>query len=218
MGRAGRALMLALGLWLGLGALPALGLTVEQVIALKKAGLSDDLIQRLIEHETKLRLQGGGGRYVLKQESGGEVIVYEARTPRGVVDYPLEGLDAENAGRVAGALGLERRPAGAGPAAGGAPREGKAAKAGGGKGPYTLHLASFQKEDQAGRLREELKAKGMEARVAAVDLPGKGRWYRVVTGSYPSLAEAQAQAEAVKRAAGVGYCRPLPEQVSVSRD
>ena len=69
----------------------ALALTTDQVIALRKAGISNELIEKMIQTEIDAQARGGIGKYVIQQKDGSEMIVYRASTPRGVVDYPLEG-------------------------------------------------------------------------------------------------------------------------------
>ena len=88
---------------------PARALTVDQVIGLRKAGISNELIEKMIESEMAAQARGGIGKYVIKQSGGREVIVYRASTPRGVVDYPLEGVDAPGVDRLGVALGIEAR-------------------------------------------------------------------------------------------------------------
>ncbi|WP_460030416.1 DUF3859 domain-containing protein [Megalodesulfovibrio paquesii] len=67
---------------------------------------------------------------------------------------------------------------------------------------FVLQLASTASKDEAARLREGWAAKGLDARVT--ELPGAlGRVYAVRAGIYPTMAAAQAAAEAVREAHGV---------------
>jgi hypothetical protein len=188
--------------WLVLGLLVwsgwAWGLTVDQVIALKRAGVSEELIRAMIRTEMKVRARGGIGRYVVELKGGRQVIVYQAASPRGVVDYRLEQgtppADPATTAAVVAALGAPPPAAKAEAAARG----------------YALHLASFRRRAGARRMARELGAKGVAARVQAVDLGAKGRWYRVLVGRFPSRKQAQAQGEKLKRAGSISSFRVIP--------
>ncbi|MBI4798116.1 MAG: hypothetical protein HY794_05160, partial [Desulfarculus sp.] len=81
-----------------LGAAPAWALSADQVLQLKKAGVSEAVIQKIIDTEMA---QAGGprlGRYVLRQSGGREVIVYQAQSGGGAREYPLEMDPAWHAG------------------------------------------------------------------------------------------------------------------------
>ncbi len=193
--------------WLVLGLLVwsgwAWGLTVDQVIALKRAGVSEKLIRAMIRTEMKVRARGGIGRYLVELKDGRQVIVYQAASPRGVVDYRLEQgappADPATTAAVVAALGAPP------PAAGRAKARARAAARG-----YTLHLASFRREPRARGMVRALAAKGVAARVQAVDLGAKGRWYRVLAGRFPSRKQAQAQGEKLERAGSISSFRVIP--------
>lgn len=53
-------------------------------------------------------------------------------------------------------------------------------------GPWTLQVAAYSDEAQASASRAALQSRGMVARVVRVDLPGKGTWYRVQVGDFPT--------------------------------
>jgi len=50
--------------------------------------------------------------------------------------------------------------------------------------PWSVHVGSYLSESAGERLVERIDAAGELAFVAPVDLPGKGRWYRVYVGAY----------------------------------
>lgn len=187
-------------LWAG----AAGALTVDQVIRLKKAGVSETVIQQMIDTEMKVAAQGGLGTYTKRLESGREVIVYQAVTPRGVVEYPLPEWD-RSAGGVdprGVVLGVERRDRPS-QALGGS--HGRTVKG------YALHLMSFQDQARADRAAAKLAAKGVTARVAPVDLGEKGRWYRVLVGDYPDRARAEAGGAALKKAGNLDSYRVIAQ-------
>lgn len=200
-----KILILALALVLAAAA-PAGALTVDQVIALRKAGVSNQTIQQMIDTEMKVRASGGTGRYVVKQGGGREMIVYQAQSPAGVVDYPVP---APSGGApvsgLATVLGAPAKVSQALPGSRGAtvtvPSGSVAVGAG---GTWTIHTDSYRKPEYARRRLAELKAKGVKAGLAQVDIPGKGRWQRVLIGSFSGKAQARAEAERLKAAGRIG--------------
>jgi len=52
--------------------------------------------------------------------------------------------------------------------------------------PYTLQVGSFSERDGADELAERLKGQGFSAYLLKVDLGGKGVWWRVRVGRYPT--------------------------------
>jgi cell division septation protein DedD len=54
-------------------------------------------------------------------------------------------------------------------------------------GGYTVNIASFREKARADRFVGELKEKGLEAFCWEIDLPEKGKWYRVAVGNFPTL-------------------------------
>lgn len=180
-------------------ACPAWALSVDQVIKLRQAGVSDRLIQKLIQNEIATSRQGGLGRYVVTQEGGRQVIVYEAATPRGVVQYPLDESQGGGVSRMSAALGAP------------APKAGhrRAVKAKANSGRYTLHLSSYRNLNLAQKQLAQLKAKGVKARIQRVDLPGKGRWHRILVGNYQTKAAAKAAGEKLSQKAGLVSYRVL---------
>jgi hypothetical protein len=173
----------------------AWALTTEQVIRLRKAGVSNETILKIIENETEMRKRGYLGRYVVKQQGGGELVVYEAKSPRGVVDYPLEAEgEAGGVKPLTAALGIEERTSGGTTSAGYSSLSNTSSGAGG----YTVHLFSYKKASRARRSVALLKQYGVKAMVREVDLKSKGIWHRVVTGEFNSRKSAKAFGDKLK--------------------
>ena len=57
-------------------------------------------------------------------------------------------------------------------------------------GNWTIQIASFNDQGQAGDRVADLKAASLPARISRVDIPGKGTWYRVQIGGFESREEA----------------------------
>jgi cell division septation protein DedD len=199
----------ALAVSLALAA-PAKALSVDQVIALKKAGVSEETIRKMIQTEIKVRSMGGVGSYTVRTKGGDEWIVYEAATPQGVVDYPWDSeqyYPAANLGQVAAVLNPKHsRAAGSKtqPAA-----KAKAAGSSSAKG-YTLHLSSYQKEAGAKEEVAKLAQKGVQARIESVDIPGKGHWHRVLVGSFDSKDQARSQGQRLAKSGSIDSFRVMP--------
>jgi ankyrin repeat protein len=58
-------------------------------------------------------------------------------------------------------------------------------------GTFAINLASFRQKQRADRYVEELKRLGLFAYCWEVNLPEKGRWYRVSVGGFSTLKEAR---------------------------
>ncbi|MFN7624551.1 MAG: SPOR domain-containing protein, partial [Acidobacteriota bacterium] len=56
-------------------------------------------------------------------------------------------------------------------------------------GDWTIQVASFNNKGQADERLASLRGSSLPARVARVDLPGKGTWYRVQVGGFGSREE-----------------------------
>jgi cell division septation protein DedD len=54
------------------------------------------------------------------------------------------------------------------------------------QGEYTVQIGAFQKEEEARRIVNDLKARGYPAFIKAIEVPGKGIWYRVRIGRFSS--------------------------------
>lgn len=191
-------------------ALPAMALSVDQVIALKRAGVSDETIRQMIRTEIKVRSMGGVGSYTVRQKGGDEWIVYEAATPRGVIDYPWDTeqyYPTANLGSVVTVLN-SKRPAN--PKKGPRPKStAKASKSSSAKG-YTLHLSSYQKQAGAKEEVAKLAKQGVQARVETVDISGKGRWHRVLVGRFKSKDQARTQGQRLAKSGSISSYRVMP--------
>ena len=201
-------LILATALVALAAALPAQALSVDQVIALKKAGVSDETIRQMILTEIKVRAMGGVGSYTVRQKGGDEWIVYRAATPQGVVDYPWDSeqyYPVSNLGEVAVVLDPKRsnKPKSK-------PNSTIAAKTAPATKGYTLHLASYQKQAGAKEEVAKLAKQGVRARVEPVDITGKGRWYRVLAGSFNSKDQARAQGQQLAKSGSISSYRVMP--------
>lgn len=58
-------------------------------------------------------------------------------------------------------------------------------------GSYTINVGSFREKKRADRFVQELRKKGLEAFWWEVDLPKKGKWYRVSIGNFPTRKDAK---------------------------
>lgn len=180
---------------------PAWGLSVQQVLDLRKAGVSDQLIQVMIAHEMERAAQGGqGGQspYTVRMQGGSEVIVYHAGSAQAPADYTLD-MDPAWRGSpgLSGLLGpgLGLQPSQPLPAA--QERDTHPSRR------YTLLLESLRDLEAAKRKAGELNAEGIEARVESVDLGGQGRWYRVLHGRFDHLEAAREQGEKLRQVGGI---------------
>jgi cell division septation protein DedD len=66
-------------------------------------------------------------------------------------------------------------------------------------GRYAVQVASFREEEAARKFALSLKELKPQVTVHSVDLPGKGRWYRVQSGSLLSRQEADALAARLQK-------------------
>jgi cell division septation protein DedD len=68
-----------------------------------------------------------------------------------------------------------------------------------GKGGFEVQVAAYREKSQAEQLVKKVAAFGFSPRVVMKDLPGKGRWFRVIVGGFENRGTAQ---EAADRMAG----------------
>lgn len=164
---------------LALGALwptGAWGLSVDQVLKLRQAGVGDATIGVMLDNELAAARQGASGRYEVGGAAGKGLIIYRAVSPQGQVDYPVEVVEAGAAmDQVGVALNAPRRAA-------------KPATGGG----LTLQLRSYRQEDEAREYMAVLAQKGVQAQTARVDLGERGVWHRVFVTGLADKAAAQA--------------------------
>jgi cell division septation protein DedD len=66
---------------------------------------------------------------------------------------------------------------------------------------FVVHLSSNRVARFARAAVEELRGEGHPAEIWEVDIPGKGHWFRVVAGAFPTRGEAEELAEELRRAA-----------------
>lgn len=58
------------------------------------------------------------------------------------------------------------------------------------KGQFTVQVGSHNDEEGANAQAAKMSAAGFEPRIVSVDIPKRGRWYRIQTGSFSSRDEA----------------------------
>ena len=68
---------------------------------------------------------------------------------------------------------------------------------------YALQLGSFRSRSKAEVLKNKLKGKGYNTYVREVEIPDKGRWYRVRIGDYEDLEQVQSMAVNLQQQEGV---------------
>jgi cell division protein FtsN len=64
-----------------------------------------------------------------------------------------------------------------------------------GKGHFEVQVAAYRERLSAEQLVKKFAAQGFSPRVVVKELPGKGRWFRVIVGSFESRRAAQAAAD-----------------------
>ena len=199
-----RIILAGLALLAGcLAANPAQALTADQVLRLRQAGVSDETIRMLIENE--MAQAGQPGRYVVDSGGGNQRILYQAGSGGAATPLPLTPEQAADPhlGLILGVrprqdlVIREERPvvSQALPLS-----QGRTVITHRG---YVLLLESHRNLDPAEKRARELSAQGIAAKVESVDLGEKGRWYRVVHGSFADREAAQAKGEELKRVGGV---------------
>ena len=67
---------------------------------------------------------------------------------------------------------------------------------------YIIHAASFREKTRSDELTKKLTALGYPASVITRDLPGKGKWFRVVVSSFKTREEAQKALDALRAKIG----------------
>jgi cell division septation protein DedD len=66
-----------------------------------------------------------------------------------------------------------------------------------GKGRFEVQVAAYRERSQAEHLVKRIAAQGFSPRVVMKELPGKGRWFRVIVGGFESRSAAQQAAEQI---------------------
>lgn len=64
-----------------------------------------------------------------------------------------------------------------------------------GRGSFEVQLAAYRERPQAEELTKKFAGSGFTPRVVMKDLPGKGRWFRVIVGGFESRQTAQDAAD-----------------------
>jgi cell division protein FtsN len=86
---------------------------------------------------------------------------------------------------------------------------------------YVVHLGSFRLRREADAEVARLMGLGYDARALHVNVPGKGPWYRVVVGAFPTFEAAHENAVLLGKTTGRtrpnvvgagGYGAPVPVQ------
>jgi len=72
------------------------------------------------------------------------------------------------------------------------------------KDKFLIQVVSYQKKSKADDLIGKLKSLGYTSRIEVMELPDKGKWFRVVMGGFQSKQDAQKAVDKVsKRIKGV---------------
>jgi cell division septation protein DedD len=149
------------------------GLTFYDTLGGKKGGAAAGAQAGSSKHRSSEETQssatvtGAAKRETVLPGSGGDAGAKKL-TP------PAEGMPVEETGR-------QRPPAGeAGPP---------------GKGNFEVQLAAYRERPQAEELTKKFAGSGFTPRVVMKDLPGKGRWFRVIVGGFENRQTAQDAAD-----------------------
>lgn len=163
-------------------AAPGWALTVDQVLKLRKAGVSDTTIRQMIENEIAAAKAGTTGVYEVQSGKGRSVIVYSAKSAKGGAgNYEVNVSEqVGNPDRISTILGQ--------------PRRANAATLG-----IALQLGSFRSAAEARALADKLLNKKLEAKTMRVDLGEKGIWYRVLIDGFNNKGQAQTRGEALRK-------------------
>jgi cell division septation protein DedD len=62
---------------------------------------------------------------------------------------------------------------------------------------FLVQVASYQEKSKAEALAKKISGMGYASRTEVIDLPGKGKWFRVVMGAFPGRPEAQRAVDTV---------------------
>ena len=66
-----------------------------------------------------------------------------------------------------------------------------------GKGRFEIQVAAYQDNRKAEQTMGKLSPLGFASRVVMKDLPGKGRWFRVIVGGFENREKAKAAADQI---------------------
>ena len=87
-----------------------------------------------------------------------------------------------------------------------------AATAGEAGGKFTVQVGSFSVESQANERISSLRASGFDARSTAVQIPGRGTWYRVQVGRFREREEAAKAAAQLREKGAAASSMVVPVQ------
>ena len=73
-------------------------------------------------------------------------------------------------------------------------------------GKYSIQVSAWQSESTAKHEVSKISTTGLQAKVVSVDIPQRGRWYRVMVGSYSTNEEAKRDLNRVMRITGYENC------------
>jgi cell division protein FtsN len=68
---------------------------------------------------------------------------------------------------------------------------------------FSIQVASLKERVKAAELQKKLTAFGFNPRIVENNIPGKGKWFRVVVDGYTSKANAQTAAEKISKKMGI---------------
>jgi cell division protein FtsN len=75
-----------------------------------------------------------------------------------------------------------------------------------------VQVGSYRDKAKADQVAAKMKALGYAPRVAPMELPGQGKWYRLTIGGFPSREKAaEAVTNAAKSTGSRGFIRPEGE-------
>lgn len=74
---------------------------------------------------------------------------------------------------------------------------------------FVIHLSSWQHRSHAENEISRVRELGYPAHVVRVEIPGKGRWYRVVLGAFPDSFSACIVADALREEGRVGFAQVI---------
>jgi cell division protein FtsN len=125
-----------------------------------------------------------------KETPASPVDVASPTTPRPLVGEGGRKKQTPSAEEPAGATGTQKESssqATAGPLLKSQPPAGK--------GRFEIQAAAYREKEQAEALVKRFAALGLSSRVVIKDLPGKGRWFRVIADGFESRESAQEASE-----------------------
>ena len=65
------------------------------------------------------------------------------------------------------------------------------------QGRFQIQVAAYQESGKADQVAQKLMSLGFASQVMMKDLPGKGRWFRVIVGGFKTREKAKAAADRI---------------------